>query len=90
MITRVEDGQTIGKIVRVWSGATNPELANQQDYFVSSFPLELDANLKASILAATILIDFMFFEEKPSKYLEILQIICAGLAAASEAEKNND
>ncbi|CAG0886219.1 unnamed protein product [Darwinula stevensoni] len=60
------DGMTIGKISKQWSGLVK-EAFTDADNFGVSFPLELDVNLKALILAATFLIDFMFFEKKGNK-----------------------
>lgn len=68
-------GGVIGSISRNWSGILL-NIGNQRDFFTVSFPMELDVNLKASILAATILIDFLFFEHKVSA----LGVVTAGLA----------
>lgn len=55
-------GALIGKITRLCQGPGLQHIKEQQDQFVASFPQEIDVGLKACILAAAILIDFMFFE----------------------------
>lgn len=61
------DGQhQVGKISKQWSGFGR-ELFTDADYFGVSFPLDLDVKMKAVMLAACFLIDFMFFEKKGNK-----------------------
>lgn len=50
------DGQTqVGKITKQWSGLAR-EMFTDADYFGVTFPLDLDVNIKAVLLAATFLI----------------------------------
>lgn len=51
----------VGKITKQWSGFTR-EAFTDADLFGVTFPLDLDVQVKATLLAATFLIDFMFFE----------------------------
>lgn len=54
-------GHEVGKISKQWSGLGR-EAFTDADNFGVSFPLELDVKVKAVILGAVFLIDFMFFE----------------------------
>lgn len=45
----------VGKITKQWSGLTR-ELFTDADYFGVNFPMDLDVNIKAVLLAATFLI----------------------------------
>lgn len=50
------DEQTkVGKITKQWSGLAR-EMFTDADYFGVTFPLDLDVNIKAVLLAATFLI----------------------------------
>ncbi|XP_077536268.1 phospholipid scramblase 1-like [Haemaphysalis longicornis] len=59
---RSMNGVVIGAITKKWSGLIK-EYFTDADNFGVSFPKDLDVNLKASLLATTMLIDYMFFEE---------------------------
>ncbi|XKL62681.1 hypothetical protein PGB90_002514 [Kerria lacca] len=51
----------VGKISKQWSGFGR-ELFTDSDMFGISFPLDLDVRMKAVMLGACFLIDFMYFE----------------------------
>ncbi|XP_053209542.1 phospholipid scramblase 2-like isoform X2 [Panonychus citri] len=56
------DGNTqVGRITKKWSGLAR-ELFTDADHFGISFPMDLDVNIKAVLMGACFLIDFMFFE----------------------------
>ncbi|XP_064468746.1 phospholipid scramblase 2-like isoform X2 [Ornithodoros turicata] len=55
-------GKEIGVITKQWSGAVK-EMFTDADTFSVTFPLDLDIRAKASIVACSILIDYMFFEK---------------------------
>ncbi|XP_027731488.1 phospholipid scramblase 1 isoform X1 [Vombatus ursinus] len=56
------DGETkIGKITKQWTGFIK-EAFTDADNFAIQFPLDLDVKMKAVMLGACFLIDFMFFE----------------------------
>lgn len=55
------DGQQIGKISKQWGGIK--EAIIDADNFGCTFPLDLDVKVKATLLAAVFLIDFMYFEK---------------------------
>ncbi|XP_017080381.1 phospholipid scramblase 1-like [Drosophila eugracilis] len=55
-------GEKVGKISKQWSGLGR-ELYTDADIFRITFPMDMDVNLKAVLLGATFLIDFMFFEK---------------------------
>ncbi|KAM3967721.1 phospholipid scramblase 1 isoform 2-T2 [Aphomia sociella] len=58
-----KDGETkVGKITKKWSGLAR-EAFTDADYFGISFPMDLDVKIKAVLLGACFLIDFMFFEK---------------------------
>ncbi|KPL98949.1 phospholipid scramblase 2-like protein [Sarcoptes scabiei] len=51
----------VGKITKQWSGLAR-EIFTDADRFGIEFPRDMDVNIKAVLLAATFLIDFMYFE----------------------------
>ena len=56
------DGITeVGRISKQWSGFTR-EAFTDADNFGISFPMDLDVRVKATLLGALFLIDFMYFE----------------------------
>uniref|UniRef100_A0A669EIK3 Phospholipid scramblase n=1 Tax=Oreochromis niloticus TaxID=8128 RepID=A0A669EIK3_ORENI len=58
-----KDGDTpIGRISKQWSGLLK-EVFTDTDNFGIQFPLDLDVKMKALLLGACFLIDFMFFEK---------------------------
>ncbi|XP_063409671.1 phospholipid scramblase 2-like isoform X2 [Mytilus trossulus] len=59
-----EDGaHEVGKISKQWTGLMR-EAFTDADNFGVSFPKDLDVKVKATLLGAVFLIDFMFFEQK--------------------------
>ncbi|KAF5291764.1 hypothetical protein FQA39_LY14252 [Lamprigera yunnana] len=56
----------VGKIYKQWSGALK-ETFTDADNFVITFPLDLDARMKAVLLGACFLIDMMYFESSDRK-----------------------
>lgn len=62
-----KDGSVqVGKLSKQWSGLVR-EAFTDADHFGISFPMDLDVNIKAVLLGATFLIDFMFFEKAGNK-----------------------
>jgi len=57
------DGSEVGRISKQWSGL-GKEIFTDADNFGVSFPLDLDVKVKATILGATFLLDFMYFEKQ--------------------------
>lgn len=53
----------VGMITKQWSGLAR-EAFTDADNFGISFPLDLDVKVKATLLGALFLIDFMYFETK--------------------------
>ncbi|CAB1353102.1 unnamed protein product [Coregonus sp. 'balchen'] len=53
--------QPIGRISKQWSGLIK-EAFTDTDNFGIQFPMDLDVKMKAVLMGACILIDFMFFE----------------------------
>ncbi|XP_017840880.1 phospholipid scramblase 2-like [Drosophila busckii] len=58
-----ENGQLIGKITNKWSNILRENFTNADTYVVS-FPLNLDVRMKATLIGATFLIDYMYYENK--------------------------
>ncbi|XP_054167099.1 phospholipid scramblase 2-like [Oppia nitens] len=56
----------VGKITKQWAGLIR-EAFTDADHFGITFPLDLDVNIKAVLLGACFLIDFMFFEKSNNK-----------------------
>ncbi|XP_065226513.1 phospholipid scramblase 1-like [Planococcus citri] len=56
-----ETATTVGRISKQWSGLLR-EVFTDADYFGISFPFDLDADMKAVMIGACFLIDFMYFE----------------------------
>ncbi|XP_050348171.1 phospholipid scramblase 1 isoform X2 [Nymphalis io] len=52
----------IGKIRKSWSGLAR-EAFTDSDYFGITFPMDLDIKMKAVLLGACFLIDYMYFEK---------------------------
>lgn len=63
-VLSVKGGQRVGTISKQWSGLLR-EAFTDADTFGVLFPMDLDVKVKALLLAATFLIDYMFFEEAP-------------------------
>ncbi|CAJ1086173.1 phospholipid scramblase 3b isoform X1 [Xyrichtys novacula] len=58
-----KDGETpIGRISKQWSGLLK-EVFTDTDNFGIQFPLDMDVKMKAVLMGACFLIDFMFFEK---------------------------
>uniref|UniRef100_A0A336LHY0 CSON014425 protein n=1 Tax=Culicoides sonorensis TaxID=179676 RepID=A0A336LHY0_CULSO len=56
------DGVIVGHVTKQWSGLAK-ELLTNADNFGIQFPKELDVKIKAVLLGACFLIDFMYFEQ---------------------------
>lgn len=61
-VTNLDETESIGKITKQWTGLLR-EAFTDADNFGIQFPLDLDVKVKAVLLAATFLIDFLFFEK---------------------------
>ncbi|EFX80807.1 hypothetical protein DAPPUDRAFT_211709 [Daphnia pulex] len=55
--------QKVGKISKQWAGILR-EMVTDADVFGINFPMDLDVKMKAVLLSACFLIDFMYFEDK--------------------------
>ncbi len=62
MISAGDDRSEIGVITKQWSGLLR-EGWTDADNFGVTFPVDLDVRMKAVLLGAVFLIDFMFFEK---------------------------
>lgn len=54
--------EKVGRITKQWTGLVK-EAFTDADNFGINFPIDLDVKVKATLLGALFLIDFMFFEE---------------------------
>uniref|UniRef100_A0A3Q3VNU0 Phospholipid scramblase n=1 Tax=Mola mola TaxID=94237 RepID=A0A3Q3VNU0_MOLML len=63
-VTSLDESEVVGRICKQWSGFMQ-EAFTDADNFGISFPMDLDVKMKAVMLGACFLIDFMFFEHKP-------------------------
>ena len=61
-VLSANSGEKVGKISKQWTGLVK-EAFTDADNFGVSFPLDLDVKVKATLLGAVFLIDFMFFEK---------------------------
>ncbi len=52
----------VGRLSKEWGGVVKETFTNASNYNLY-FPMDLDARCKALLLGATLLIDFMFFED---------------------------
>jgi len=52
----------VGKISKQWTGVMK-EAFTDADNFGVNFPVDLDVKIKATLMAAVFLIDFMYFEK---------------------------
>ncbi|KAG5286679.1 hypothetical protein AALO_G00017600 [Alosa alosa] len=60
-IKSLDETSVVGHISKQWSGFGN-EMYTDADNFGVKFPMDMDVKMKATILGACFLIDFMFFE----------------------------
>jgi len=60
-VTSATDGSEVGKISKHWGGLPK-EMSTDADDFGINFPMDLDVKVKATLLGAAFLIDFMYFE----------------------------
>ncbi|GFY78767.1 phospholipid scramblase 1, partial [Trichonephila inaurata madagascariensis] len=60
------NGVKVGKISKQWSGLLR-EAFTDADHFGITFPMDLDVKMKATLLGALFLIDYMFFEKTGNK-----------------------
>ena len=65
-VISVNSSQQVGKISKQWTGLLK-EAFTDADNFGVSFPLDLDVKVKATLLGAVFLIDFMFFEQSDNE-----------------------
>ncbi|XP_064639681.1 phospholipid scramblase 1-like isoform X5 [Lineus longissimus] len=65
-VMSADGGTNVGKISKQWTGLAK-ELFTDADNFGMTFPMDLDVNIKAVLLGAVFLIDFMFFEKEDNK-----------------------
>ncbi|XP_053537935.1 phospholipid scramblase 1 isoform X3 [Ictalurus punctatus] len=65
-VTSLDEALVIGRISKQWAGL-DTEMFTDADHFGVQFPMDLDVKIKAVVLAACFLIDFMFFEHSPNQ-----------------------
>ncbi|XP_037665416.1 phospholipid scramblase 3 isoform X3 [Choloepus didactylus] len=57
-----DESRSVGRISKQWGGLLREALTDADDFGLQ-FPLDLDVRMKAVLLGATFLIDYMFFEK---------------------------
>ncbi|XP_075058017.1 phospholipid scramblase 1-like isoform X2 [Mixophyes fleayi] len=62
----LDESSVVGRISKQWTGIVK-EAFTDADNFGVQFPMDLDVKMKAVILGACFLIDFMFFEQSGNK-----------------------
>ncbi|XP_039707522.1 phospholipid scramblase 1-like isoform X3 [Pteropus medius] len=65
-IKSIDEENVVGKISKQWTGFVR-EAFTDADNFGIQFPIDLDVKMKAVMLGACFLIDFMFFETSGGK-----------------------
>jgi len=65
-IKPVGSDEKVGRITKQWSGLAK-EAFTDADNFGINFPIDLDVKVKATLLGALFLIDYMYFEESENK-----------------------
>lgn len=65
-VLSMDETAAVGRINKQWTGYLQ-EAFTDADNFGIKFPLDLDVKIKAVLLGACFLIDFMFFENKQNK-----------------------
>ncbi|XP_017327367.1 phospholipid scramblase 1 [Ictalurus punctatus] len=61
-ILSLDEAESVGRISKQWTGIVK-EAFSDADNFGIQFPLDLDVKMKAVLLGACFLIDFMFYEQ---------------------------
>ncbi|XP_073215842.1 phospholipid scramblase 1-like isoform X2 [Lepidochelys kempii] len=65
-VKSMDESSVVGRISKQWSGFVR-EAFTDADNFGIQFPLDLDVKMKAVMIGACFLIDFMFFEQTGNK-----------------------
>lgn len=60
-----DESRSVGRISKQWGGLLREALTDSDDFGLQ-FPMDLDMRMKAVLLGATFLIDYMFFEKRGS------------------------
>ncbi|XP_039621649.1 phospholipid scramblase 1-like, partial [Polypterus senegalus] len=63
-VTSLDETTFVGKIKKQWGGFIKEAFTDVDNYEIQ-FPKDLDVKIKAVLIGACFLIDFMFFEERP-------------------------
>ncbi|GCB72490.1 hypothetical protein scyTo_0002019 [Scyliorhinus torazame] len=61
-VVSLDESSIVGKISKQWSGIIR-ECLTDTDNFGIQFPMDLDVKIKAVLLGACLLVDFMYFEK---------------------------
>lgn len=65
-VTTADETSFCGRITKQWSGLAKEAFTDADNYGIS-FPMDLDVNVKAVLVGAVFLIDFMYFENNVKK-----------------------
>ncbi|XP_043558633.1 phospholipid scramblase 2-like [Chiloscyllium plagiosum] len=61
-VTNLDESETVGKISKQWTGLTREAFTDATNFGIQ-FPMDLDVKMKAVMLGACFLIDYVFFEK---------------------------
>ncbi|XP_042190584.1 phospholipid scramblase 1 isoform X2 [Callorhinchus milii] len=61
-VVSLDESNIVGRITKQWSGLSR-EMFTDSDSFGIQFPMDLDVKVKAVLLGACLLVDFMYFEQ---------------------------
>ena len=61
-VLTLDSEEEVGRITKQWAGLLT-EAITDADNFGITFPMDLDVKVKATLLGALFLIDFMYFEQ---------------------------
>ena len=70
-VMSLDESAVVGQISKQWGGFMQEAFTDADDFGIS-FPMDLDVEIKAVMLGACFLIDFMFFENKPEQPTELI------------------
>ncbi|XP_048460113.1 phospholipid scramblase 1-like [Rhincodon typus] len=60
-VTNLDESETVGKISKQWTGLAREAFTDATNFGIQ-FPMDLDVKIKAVMLGACFLIDYVFFE----------------------------
>ncbi|XP_029436872.1 phospholipid scramblase 2-like isoform X2 [Rhinatrema bivittatum] len=62
-VTTPDESHLVGQITRTWRGLSK-EMFSSNDHFSIQFPLDLDVKVKAVLMAASLFIDYLYYDQR--------------------------